>query len=65
MRDLKVLLAPETNLPVDDQILVYNARTLSGGCGMGVVLGMLNWTVLNFQIRRLSKMQASLGIGIR
>ena len=32
VRDLKVLLAPETNLPVDDQVLVYNAKTLSGEC---------------------------------
>ena len=30
VRDLKALLAPETNLPVDDQVLVYNAKTLSG-----------------------------------
>ncbi len=44
VRDLKVLLAPETSLPVDDQVLVYNAKTLSGGCGIMWVcgLGVLN-----------------------
>lgn len=35
VRDLKELLAPETNLPVHDQILVYNGRILAGGCGWG------------------------------
>ena len=30
VKDLKVLLAPETGLPVDDQILVYDGETLSG-----------------------------------
>lgn len=29
VRDLKVLVSPEANLPVDDHILVYNGETLS------------------------------------
>lgn len=36
--DLKKLISadPEAGFPVDDQILVYNGKTLTGGCGMEV-----------------------------
>lgn len=39
--DLKALLSPETGLPVHDQILVYNGKTLTGRYRFGKSLHFL------------------------
>ena len=39
--DLKALISPETGLPVDDQILVYNSKTLTGWYRHGQSLHLL------------------------